>query len=356
MRKILVSGFLLSLAVSAPLFAQYPACPGPFAKVSGSFQSPQSINVTWQNVPGATMYVVDELRVAVVPESVVTKEIVTQTNSANFTHEAINDVTYSYRIRALGTNAPCEILSQPVKTFGDPVLRTRLRRGIVPIVGSARGANGALFKTSLKLEGAGLKGRIVFHPVNRIARDDDPSIPYDTSVKNEWDDIVAAMGQTGLGSLSIIPAEDDSALLPIATVRLYNVAQGGIFGTSAELYPALDFLNETNPFQRVDVPADGSARANVGARAILDSIAVAVGVSADGRIKKETSRSFAAGEVAFGSPESVYGISLGPGESLLVTFSRGIAPFYTLTDNTTNDPFLYVQGTRRQLVVDQYVK
>jgi hypothetical protein len=358
MKKLVITTLLLSVAVAAPLFAQTAPCVSQTVFITGRLQSPQDYTVTWQPVPGATFYIVEENRAAISPEMIVTRQIHTDKTSVNITHEAINDVTYRYRIRALGAGVDCDIMSNHVRTLGDPVLRARIRRGIVPVVGSARGANGSLFKTYLKLEGASLKGRIIFHPANRVANDNDPSIPYDTTVKSasEWDDVVAAMGQSGTGSLSIVPDAGDIGLLPRATVRLYNVAANGIFGTTAELYPAVDFLTETSPFQRVEVPADGNFRANVGARAILDGVAVAVAIGADGVAKREVSRAFVAGETVFGSPEAVYGLSLAPGESLLVTFSRGIVPFFTLTDNRTNDPFLYVQNVPRRDVVDQYVR
>jgi hypothetical protein len=356
MRKAVITAFLLSVA-AVPLAAQgRPDCNVGFARAVGEVRSPQDYTMVWTAVPGATVYLIEETPVSPGARVIVTRQFATNTPSLPITHEAINDVTYQYRIRAIGQTVDCEVPSQAVRTFGDPVLRRAVRRGIVPIVGSARGANGALFKTYLKLEGSSLKGRIIFHPANQIASDNDPSIPYDTTMKSEWDDVVAAIGQTGIGSLSIVPDEGEIAQLPRATVRLYNVAANGVFGTNAELYPGIDFLDVDGPFQRVDVPASGNFRANVGVRAILGGTARGVAVAADGTQKKTIERTFAPGEVVFGSPEAVYGVTLGAGESLLMTFSRAMIPFYTLTDNGTNDPFLHVQGAERTDVVDQFVK
>jgi hypothetical protein len=228
----------------------------------------------------------------------------------------------------------------------------------VPIVGSTRGANGALFKTYLSLEGSGLHGKVIFHPAGSVAGDSDPSIEYDlrSAAKVEWDDVVAAIGQSGIGSLSIVPAEGEQGVLPRATVRLYNVASNGIFGANAEMYPAVDFLDVNAPFQKIDVPIDGNFRANVGVRAIFGGTARGFAITKDGLQKQVIERTFAAGETAFGSPEAVYGVSLEPGESLVLTFTRAMIPFYTLTDNRTNDPFLYVQGAERTDIVDQYAK
>jgi len=352
MKKCVIAAvMLLSVAVAA---SAQTGCVFPSAiRVNGNVATPQQYTLNWDPVVDARAYIVEET-IQEDGHSTTTQVAVDQP-SVMIKHESINDVTYSYRIRAFGTRGSCET-GTTVKVFGDPVLRHAIRRGIIPIAGSARGANGAVFKTYLKLEGAGLHGRVIFHPANRIASDDDPSLPYSGSTINEWDDVVAAMGQSGIGSMSVVPDENDRGQLPRATVRLYNVASNGIFGTNVEMYPAVDFLNTRVPFQRVDVPADGNFRANVGARAVLGGTLRVVSVGADGAMKALVDRNFEAGEVVFGSPEAVYGVTAGPGETLLITFSRGIVPFYTLTDNRTNDPFLYVQGADRTDLVDQYTK
>lgn len=358
MRKVLITAVLLSIAVVSPLLAQdLPACPGAFALISGELSSPQDYTVSWPAIAGARFYIVEETRPDGPRDTIVTRQFVTSSNSVRITHESINDVTYQYRIRNIGPNA-CETLSQRVRTLGDPVLRQAVRRGIVPVVGSARGANGSLFKTFLRLEGTGMHGRIIFHPAGGVISNNDPSIAYDlrSTDKVEWDDVVAAIGQSGIGSLSIVPAEGELALLPRATVRLYNVASNGIYGTNAEMYPGVDFLEAHAPFQRIEVPADGNFRVNVGARAVMSGTARGFAITKDGLQKRVIERTFAAGETVFGSPEAVYGVSLEPGESLSLTFSRAMIPFYTLTDNRTNDPFLHVQGAERTDVVDQYAK
>jgi hypothetical protein len=354
MKRHVITAVLLSLAIVTPLFAQ-PSCAAPFARVSGKLTSPQEYTLSWEPVPGAVFYTIEE-RHSADPRGLKTTRIIdTSATSIDIKHESINDVTYEYSVKVIGGNCS---MSAFVKTFGDPELRRAVRRGIVPVVGSARGANGSLFKTFLRLEGPNLKGRLFFHPAGRPASDDDPSLPYDLTHTQElvWDDVVAALGQSGIGSLSIVPNEGEAAELPRATVRLYNVAENGIFGATAEMYPAVAFLDQDAPFQRVAVPEDGNFRVNVGARAVLDGRATALFITKDGQQKGIRERAFRAGEMVMGSPEAVYGLALEPGEVLLVTFSRAMIPFYTLTDNRTNDPFLYVQGAEPGTSVDQYVK
>ena len=355
MKKLVITAVLFALCVVAPLFAQLPSCPGLNPTVTGKTSSPAEYTINWTPVPGTVFYSIEETLDNVSPIRTTISNGTNGRTSFSFSHESTTNVPYRYRIVAFSNTGGCEMLAR-VTVVGDAELRRAVRRGIIPIVGSARGANGSEFKTFLRLEGAGLHGRLIFHPANHVASDNDPSIPYDTSMKNEWDDIVAAMGQSGIGSLSVVPAEGEVAQIPRATVRLYNVASNGIYGANTELYPAVNFLDSHTPFQRIDVPADGNFRVNVGARAVLAGTARAVAITAEGLEKATAERTLAAGEVLFGSPEAIYGISLAPGESLVVTFSRAIVPFYTLTDNRTNDPFLYVQGAERNDVVEQYIK
>lgn len=354
MKKHIVAGLLLLIA-AVPLVAQ-PSCEGPNPRVTGQLNSPQSYTLSWEPVSGAFVYIIEETQ-STSPRNLITTRVYnTASTSVDIQHESINDVTYSYNIRAIG-GSNCTMFTR-VQTKGDPVLRRAVRRGIIPVVGSTRGANGSLFKTYLKLEGANVRGRVIFHPAGRPASDSDPSVPYDLTHASEvvWDDVVAAVGQSGIGSLSIVPEEGEAAELPRATVRLYNVADNGIYGATAEMYPGIDFLDNDAPFQRVELPADGNFRVNVGVRALFDGTARAIAMTADGLQKATADRVFRAGEMVMGSPQAVYGIALEPGEVLLVSFSRAMIPFYTLTDNRTNDPFLYVQGVERETSVEEYVK
>lgn len=356
MKKHVITAILLCFAIVIPMAAQ-TSCPGPNPQISGKLQSPQGYRISWPAVAGTLTYIIEETRSGTPVNMRTSRLLYTNSTSIDIQHESINDVTYHYTITALHNGGECTMRAQAV-TFGDPVLRRAVRRGIVPVVGSTRGANGAVFKTYLRLEGANTRGKVIFHQAGRQASDDDPSIAYDLTHASEieWNDIVAALGQSGIGSLSIVPDAGIAQELPRATVRLYNVAENGIYGATAEMYPGIDFLDVDSPFQRIDVPADGNFRVNVGARAILAGTARAIAVGADGVQKGTAERAFLAGEMVMGSPEAVYGLALVPGDVLLVSFSRAMIPFYTLTDNRTNDPFLYVQGVERDSSVEEYVK
>ena len=96
------------------------------------------------------------------------------TTSFRIPHRAGGDAHLTYRITALiGLNVlsvspladECtDVLKVTLKA--DPEFRALTRKSVVPIAGSAPGAFGGRFKTSLKLvaNGPDERGRIVFHP------------------------------------------------------------------------------------------------------------------------------------------------------------------------------------------------
>ena len=103
---------------------------------------------------------------------------------------------------------------------------------IVPAVGSTRGGFGSNFKTSMQLTNTTpwpIKGNLVFHPAGRSALDSDPSLSYSLSNFQtlSYEDVVAQMGQSGLGSMDVMST---SSAAPVITVRVYN--DGGAAGTS----------------------------------------------------------------------------------------------------------------------------
>lgn len=68
---------------------------------------------------------------------------------------------------------------------------------------------------------AAISGRIVFHPTGRSASPDDPGIRYTVEQDGirAWDDVVAAMGAAGLGSIDIDPDQTEYGNYPLPDVR-----------------------------------------------------------------------------------------------------------------------------------------
>lgn len=142
---------------------------------------------------------------------------------------------------------------------------------ILPVAISAPGPAGSYFKTSLQLrnpQGVGrLSGKFVFHPAFAPASPADPSLPYSLGAweTQTIDDLVAAMGQTGIGSVDVVATDTD--LGPTIQATIYTETSGGGTVSCAEptVRPA-----ETGFFGATLIgPGDPSrVRMNIGVRAL----------------------------------------------------------------------------------------
>ena len=97
-------------------------------------------------------------------------------------------------------------------------------RGIIPVSGSTEGAFGSNFRTSLQLSNRTDRrqiGRLVFHPAGASASDADPSMPYALEPHQTigYEDVVAAIGATGLGSIDLVVEEGG---VPVVVTRAFD--------------------------------------------------------------------------------------------------------------------------------------
>jgi hypothetical protein len=249
-----------------------------------------------------------------------------------------------------------------------PTPTSTLRKGIIPLVGSTRGAYGSSFKTSLRINALpGAHGRIVFHPLGTVARDDDPSIPYSfaenvhaVSDFLQFDDIVGALGRSGLGTLDIVPDAFGGNILPTVTARVYNDTPAGTYGTDVPLVLPRDYffnLYATDQAEgglalfsgRTVVPPMAAVyRRNVGFRTLSDVELQAVIIRKDGTQEPAIVGSFP-GEYSTMMPIEEFvrqfmgGRSITADDGLVISTRSGRAiVFYTYTDNRTNDPSMVV--------------
>ncbi len=245
-----------------------------------------------------------------------------------------------------------------------------LKKGIIPLVGSTAGLNGASFKTSLRINAVSdAHGRIVFHPLGQIARDDDPSIPYSfpTNVHVatdylQFDDVVAAMGQSGLGTLDIVPDSlTGGNWLPPVHARIYNDTPNGTFGTDVPMVLPRDYF--FNMYSTADAraglvqssgrttvpPLPAIYRRNVGFRTLSPVGLVAVILRKSGKQETYVVGTFP-GEYSTLMPVEQFvktfigeKVTIGPDDGLLLNTQDGAAiVYYTYTDNRTNDPSIVV--------------
>ena len=245
-----------------------------------------------------------------------------------------------------GTDACAASLTVTIP--GDPSFREITRKAVLPVVGSTPGAMGGKFKTSLIMRptSANQRGRLVFHPAGRVATGSDPSIPYSFShaAPLVFDDVVAAIGQNGIGSLDIIPDEDASSLIPSIEARLYNDTSIGTFGTVvAPSYP-YDYLRP--PPLEVVVPETDTARINVGFRTLTETRMRIFVENAEGTLLSFHDVTYPAGWMQMTPLGAFVGKPLQKGYVVTVAFNGSVIPFHTVTENSTNDPSLIVVPPR----------
>jgi hypothetical protein len=343
----------LSILVSTSIHAQ--------CELGLRFSPSPAATLTWNRVPGAKLYEVQES----VDGLVTSRNYFLDTTSLPIQRRATADLRVDYLVTAQVDSSAAGISETvpgcseriEVRLSVDQELRRVTRKSIVPVVGSAEGAFGSRFKTSLKLTSTtgAQRGRIVFHPAGAVASGSDPWIPYafnGVGTTMYFDDIVAQLGRSGIGTLDIIPDEGASDVVPEAEARLFNDTPSGTFGSYAEAVLPRDYLDA--PVMRVEIP-DGPFRVNVGVRALTDVSAAILIYGADKRLRELREMTFPADYMTMAPVAQFLGREMTAGEFFTMTFKGSAIPFYTVTENRTNDPAVFVPRNRRPGDVGNYV-
>ena len=216
-----------------------------------------------------------------------------------------------------------------------------VREGIIPVAGSAAGAFGSNFRTSVSLtnpRNVAIAGKLVFHPVGRAGSASDPSMSYSLAPAQSlaFNDIVSAIGATGLGSLDLITI---SSYRPIVTARVFDDrGASGTSGFTEELFASADALlsSESDSFA---VPVDTTNfRMNLGVRTLdLPTTVRFTFVDADGNTGAPVERTYLPNSFEQIGATIVVG-SLLPGGAIRARVIEGSAFVYaSTTDNRTND-------------------
>jgi len=322
--------------------------------------------LSWNTVPGIDDYKLELIRTDDETGTTTTRVRELDSRGAAKMKEEVSilttvDLDVTYRVTAIGTPEPCSA-TIAVSYPNDADFRRIVRKSVIPLVGSTRGAGGSLFKTSLRLRATktNQRGTIVFHPANAEATNNDPRLDYTLPTLNsimEWDDVVAALGVNGIGTLDIVPDGGANGWsVPAADVRLFNVAANGTYGATAIQTQAYDYLSASpDPLNTltVTVPAI-ELRLNLAVRT-FDAARTTIDVRRDGS-KISTRRIDSDREtLLFDNAPNLTGFALQPGDVITITVSEGGGiPMYTLTDNQTNDPALYVPPTRVRYDVEAF--
>ncbi|HEX9984746.1 MAG TPA: hypothetical protein VGF69_15905 [Thermoanaerobaculia bacterium] len=311
----------------------------------------------WNTVPGAEQYQVLETGEGLIPRVFV----VNRQTFLEIEHRATTDRKITYYVTAIlgggiasagqiGISADACTDKVEVIIPGDPVLRKLTRKAVIPVAGSTPGAFGGRFKTSLRLISNVVpqKGKVVFHPAGRPASPDDPSLTYSfdaIGATREWDDVVAEMGQTGIGSIDVIPdTETGEPVVPEVVARLFNDTTAGTFGSYVDAVMPFDFLHA--PGLTVTVPTDSRFRVNVGFRTLEAASMRILVYGADRRLRDFKNLEFPADYMQMTTIAQLIGTDLEPGGYIQLLTGGAAIPFYTVTENRTNDPTVVIANPK----------
>jgi hypothetical protein len=209
--------------------------------------------------------------------------------------------------------------------------------GILPGAGSLHGAQGSNFKTGAQANNPGLDtihGRFVFHPAGVSASDNDPSLGFslDPGSTGSVDDIIAAMGLSGLWSIDVYTGEGEQT--PVIVTRIFNDAgAAGTTGFTEPMFNPSTIIGGTGVTVRgvlIGPPDLSRYRFNIGIRTIGGPVGVSISVQDhNGTVVHTSSHTYPADSFT----------QLSADDSIVVTYSNGRAIIYgATTDNVTNDP------------------
>lgn len=216
--------------------------------------------------------------------------------------------------------------------------------GVIPVAGSVAGGFGSFFRTEMSVNNPspfGMGVAIVFHPANRSAEPGDPrrNLFLVGNQTQTFTDIVATLGQTGLGSIDVMT----TGFTPVVTTRIYNDAgAAGTSGFTEDVVTSHEAI-KTGAYADFTIPADlTNYRVNVGVRTLGESTTFLVTVfDATGALVGNTTERTVSANYFEQIPLSAFLAGVTPpagGLARIQITSGGSAVFYTATtDNRTND-------------------
>jgi hypothetical protein len=215
--------------------------------------------------------------------------------------------------------------------------------GYIPVVGSLPGDFGSFFKTAVQLLNPGSStstGHLVFHPAGTSGKPTDPSLSWTLGPHQtvSYDDVVVALGQSGLGSMDLYVGQGQP--LPIVLTRIFDDAGvDGTKGFTETFYQPADVPNIGVGF--LIGPSDTARfRYNIGVRTVGAPVNVIATVrDSAGNTLHSVTNVYPANSFVQTSATDFLGFSLGNDESIEIAFAGGGLIAYGATvDNVTNDP------------------
>jgi len=217
---------------------------------------------------------------------------------------------------------------------------------VLPTVVSSSGAHDAHFRTDLILKNPGstaVEGRLVFHPGSRRGGDGDPSLPFalGSGETRRIEDLVAAIGEHGRGSLDVLVTRGSA---PLVHAEIVN--DGPTSSGMAAVEPGVAPGRFLTLGKHVVLAAPGepsTTRMAIGFRTFDDLTSLSITVrdrdgKAAGAVYKDLAPYLS---IQWSAEEILGGVALPAGGSVRVSILSGAAIVYaTLADNATSAPVL----------------
>lgn len=226
---------------------------------------------------------------------------------------------------------------------------TELVASVLPVAGSTPGAFGSYFRTGIQLSNLGsmaISGRLVFHAAGAASSPDDPSLPFTIYPVSTFshNDVVAAMGQAGLGTLDVVVGA--LSVVPLTTARVYaDSGDGGTFGFTEEAAGSccLGFrmILSIGSTSYLVAPSDLTHfRYNIGVRALFKAPTLRFRVvGPGGTLVREVTKTYPPGNFVQQPSDAFFGGPIPPSALIVIDVTAGTAIVYGATvDNMTNDP------------------
>lgn len=227
--------------------------------------------------------------------------------------------------------------------------------GILPVAGSTGGAFGSHFKTQLQMSNRTpdeASGWLVYRPAAKA--DALTNLRYELAphATFAWEDVVAELGRTGLGSIDVVVDQGD---LPMIVARAYDDQESGTTGATIDLRSPDEALQRGDRATLI-VPANRDAfRFNIGVRALEAGAVIHLLVRSQSGIERHfAERVYEPQWFEQRGADDWSGTVLLPNESITIDVISGSAIVYgTTIDNRTNDSSIQTLERPRQRPVIQ---
>ena len=225
--------------------------------------------------------------------------------------------------------------------------------GYLPVVGSLFGDFGSHFETTVQLHNPnsnGMSGRLVFHPAGQLGLD--RSIPFHIPFHGtiSFEDVVAAMGTSGLGTMDVL--WDGKDLKPVVVATVFNEVGSDQLGNQETHGCNEDFVTFVPGGTGVQVtgvllgPIDVERfRFNVGVRVLgPNPINLLIDVQdPQGNLVHSVTRSYSAGTFQqISVADFLDGFEIGDNFSLMMRTGGPVIVYGATVDNRTNSPSLQI--------------